>query len=137
MFKKLMVPVDLMHPDILSKALDVSANLSKTYNAPIVYVGVTEEAPTSVAHNPSEFQRKMAAFAQQQSEKYGIAAEGIGYTCGDPATDMNETLLKASEDIDADLIVIASHVPTFADRLWSSHGGGVASRSKKSVMVLR
>ncbi|MDX5594082.1 universal stress protein [Pseudovibrio sp. SPO723] len=137
MFKKIMVPVDLAHQEILDKALDVSGKLAKTYNAKVLYVGVTEATPTAVAHNPAEFQHKLEAFAAKQADLHGIETEPRTFASHDPATDLNETLVEASVKLGADLIVIASHVPTFADRFWASHGGTVASRANISVMVIR
>ncbi len=63
MYKQILVPVDLTHVDQLGKALKTAADLSRHYDAPVCYVGVTSEAPSPVAHNPKEFAQKLEAFA--------------------------------------------------------------------------
>lgn len=137
MYSKIMVPVDLAHVDALGRALAAAADLAKHYGIPVVYVGVTAETPTPVAHNPGEFAQKMDAFAKAQAAEHGIDAEGLGYASHDPAVEIDHTLLVAAEKAEADLIVMASHIPNLADHLWPSHGGHVAARARASVLVVR
>ncbi len=137
MFSNILVPVDMNHLDHLQRALEVAAGLGGHYGAPVHYVGVTAETPTAVAHNPDEFAARMREFAAGEAERYGITAEGHGYPSHDPAIDLNKTLLKAVDDIGADLVVMASHIPNIADHLWTSHGGYLASHAHVSVFIVR
>lgn len=137
MFRRIVVPVDLAHREALARALDVAAGLAKQYSIPIVYVGVTAETPTPVAHNPGEFAERMRDFAAEEAAKHGIAAEGRGYASHDPAIDVDAAILTAVDEVDADLVVMASHIPNLANHLWPSHGGHVAARAKASVMIVR
>ncbi len=137
MFKHIMVPVDLRHADHLARALETAANLGKQFDAPVTYVGVTPETPSATAHNPAEFEQKLSAFASAQADAHGHAAHAKSYASHDPSIDLNDTLLKAADDLDADLIVMASHIPNIADHIWPSHGGQVAKRAKASVFVVR
>ena len=137
MYTKIMVPVDLVHLDALERALRTAADLATHYKIPVVYVGVTAETPTPVAHNPGEFAQKMDAFAKSQAAEHGIDTAGVGYASHDPAVDIDKTLLAAAEQTGADLIVMASHIPNLADHLWPSHGGHVASQAHASVFVVR
>ena len=137
MFSKIMVPVDLVHLDHLGRLLQVAADLARQYGAMVCYVGVTAETPTPVAHNPTEFDRKIREFAASEAAKHGIEAEGRGYPSHDPAIDINRILVNAADEIGADLIVMTSHIPNITDHLWPSHGGYVATHAKASVMVIR
>ncbi|MEM1044539.1 MAG: universal stress protein [Pseudomonadota bacterium] len=137
MFNRIMVPIDLAHADALGRALDTAADLARHYGIPVAYVGVTAETPTAVAHNPGEYAQKIRAFAEEQATRHGIAAEGLGYASHDPATDIDQTLLRAAEETGADLIVMASHIPGIADHFWPSHGGHMASRANASVFIVR
>lgn len=137
MFSRILVPVDLAHPQELEKALQIAANLARNYGAPICYVGVTEETPSPVAHNPREFAQKLAAFAAEQAARHSIEATARAYPAHDPATEINDILLRAVAEIGADLVVMASHKPNIANYILPSHGGGIAAHSSASVFLVR
>lgn len=137
MFKKIMVPVDLAHADKLKRALDVAADLSKHYGASAHLVGVTAPQPSAVAHNPKEFVSKLESFAAKEGEARNAAFKTKAVTSHDPATDLDETLQTASHELGADLVVMASHVPGFAEHVIGSNAGYLASHSDLSIMVVR
>lgn len=132
-----MVPVDLAHADKLDRALDVAGLLGKTMDAQVTYVGVTAETPTKLAHNPEEYAEKLGKFAADQGRSHGIDCQAKAYTSHDPAVDLNDTLLKAADELEVDCIVVASHIPNITDHLWPSHGGTVAKRANASVFIIR
>lgn len=137
MYNAVMIPVDLAHADKLGKALQTAADLAKLYSAKLVCVGVTGSAPSDVAHNPAEFAQKLAAFAADQSAKLGIPMEAKAVTSHDQAVDIDDTLEKAADEIGADLVVMASHVPGIMEYLIASRAGYMASHSSRSVLVVR
>lgn len=137
MFKHIMVPVDLAHADKLDRALDVAGLLGRTMEAQVTYVGVTAGTPTKLAHNPEEYAEKLSKFVADQGRSYGIDAHAKACTSHDPTVDLNDTLLKAADELAVDCIVVASHIPNIADHLWPSHGGTVARRAKASVFIIR
>jgi nucleotide-binding universal stress UspA family protein len=131
-----MVPVDLAHVGKLEPALKVAAGLAGLYDARVSYVGVTSPQPSSVAHNPEEFGRKLAEFADAQKTEHGISDTGAhAITAHDPAVDLDRALEKAVSDLGADLVVMASHIPHHFDL--GSHGGRVATHTDASVMLVR
>ncbi len=137
MFKLMMIPVDLRHTDQLQKALDLSADIAKHYDVPVCYVGVAGDVPTSIAHNAAEFEQKFRAFADEQAAKHGIKADCKVFIGHDLVTDVDDVLLKAVDEIGADLVVMASHVPTITDYIWPSNGGKIAAHTKASVFIVR
>lgn len=137
MFTTIVVPVDLAHEDKLGKALTVSADLAKHYGAKIIYLGVTNAAPGALGHNPAEYADRLAGFAATQADKFGIATAAQAEVSHDPAIDLDNTLLKAADTLQADLIVMASHVPGLADYIWPSNGATVAAHARASVLVVR
>lgn len=137
MFKKIMVPVDLAHAGKLEKALGTAAMLAQHEDATVTYVAVTSAAPSALAHNPEEFAGKLRDFAKEQAEAHGISTAAHPVTSHDPTVDLDDTLLQASRDMDADCIVMASHIPNIADHLWPSHGGSLARHANASVFVVR
>ncbi|QIE42443.1 universal stress protein [Meridianimarinicoccus aquatilis] len=137
MFTHIMVPVDLTHTDKIARALETAGLLGKTTGAKITYVGVTAETPTGLAHNPQEYAAKLAEFAATQGTAYGVTADARAIASHDPTVDLNDTLLKTADALQADCIVMASHIPNITDHLWPSHGGTVAKRAHASVFVVR
>lgn len=137
MFKRIMVPVDLAHAGQLEKALKCAADLAAHYGATAVYVGVSAATPSSVAHTPEEFAQKLESFAKAEAEARGIATEGHAALSHDPRIDLDSTLLKAVSATQADLVVMASHIPNLTDYIWPSNGGTIASHAPVSVLVVR
>ena len=136
-YKNIMVPVDLEHVETLEKALTIAADLAKHYGAAATAVSVTSAAPGSVAHNPTEFAEKLAKFAENQSTARGVSFASKAVVSNDPTIDLDDALEKAAGELNADLIVMASHVPGFWEHIFASRGGYLASHSHISVLVVR
>ncbi len=137
MFRKIMVPVDLAHQASLSRSLELAAQLARQTGATAWYVGVTADAPGKLAHSPAEYSDRLEAFAASEAETHGHQAAAAAYVANDPAIDLTTTLLKAANEIEADLIVMATHGPAFTDRIWPSHGEEIARRFPGSVFLVR
>ncbi len=137
MYQKLLVPVDLGHVERLPKALKTAADLAKHYGASVVFVSVTAETPTPIARTPQEFGEKLDAFARDQAAEHGITADSRAYASHDPAIDTDKTLMNAIKELQADLVVMASHVPGVTDYLWAGHGATISAHSDVSVFLVR
>ncbi|MGJ3263588.1 MAG: universal stress protein [Salinarimonas sp.] len=137
MYRKILTPIDLAHRDRLAKAVDTAVDLARHWAVPVVLVGVTEAAPSAVAHNPQEYAQKLSAVAAELAQATGVAVEARAYTAHDPATQIDDTILRAVDDTGADLVVMASHAPTLGDALVPSHGGRLASHAAISVFLVR
>jgi len=137
MYRQMMVPVDLEHVSGLEKALTTAADLARHYGTPVCYVGVTTALPSPVAHTPEEFEKKLKDFAKGQADKHGLEAATRVYVSHDPTRDLDGTLLKAIEEIGADLVVMSSHRPGFPEHIFASNAGYVASHADVSVFVIR
>lgn len=137
MYKKIMVPVDLAHLERLQAALTTAADLARHYSAEVCYVGVTATTPGAVARTPEEYAQKLDAFAQEQSKVHGQKASGKCITSPDPVADLDDTLLKAIEDTNSDLVVMATHLPSHVDAVIPAHGGKIAQHTEVSVFLVR
>lgn len=137
MYRMIAVPIDLEHVDQLPKALGTAADLAKHYGAKLCYVGATTETPSPIAHNPAEYQAKLEAFAKSEADQYGIAAEAKMIVSLDMSIDLDKQLRQAFEDMGADLVVMASHIPGIQDHLFSSNAGWIANHSPMSVFIVR
>ncbi len=137
MYRKIMVPVDLVHVDKLTKALETAADLASHYRIPVCYVAVASSAPGPLGHTPEEFSRRLAAFGSAEAARRGIEATTRAVTSHDPTIDLDKTLLKALHETGADLVVMASHIPNVLDHVWPSNGGRIASHADVSVLIVR
>lgn len=137
MFKTIMVPVDLRHEENLGHSLDIVGQLAKADNAKVVFVGVSLSAPTEISHNPKEFKAKLAYFTRDQSRRYGFEAESHPVFSVDPAADLNKKLLDTIKEVDADLVIMATHIPNVSDYLFANHGSYIATHCNTSVFLVR
>ncbi len=137
MYKHIMIPVDLAHVDKSETALAVVADLAKHYDAPVTYVAITSNVPSAIAHNPEEFATKLADFAKEQGAHRGHRTAAHSVVSHDPAVDLDKKLVGAVDEIGADLIVMATHIPNMADMLLPSHGGALARHTDASVFLVR
>ncbi len=137
MFKTIMVPVDMAHREALGKALGCAGDIARLYGAEIVLVGVTSSSPSATAHNPDEFRARLDAFAAAEAETLEAAVRAVAIVTPDPRADIDDVLLRAVREVDADLVVMASHVPGLMEYVWPSNGGKIAEHAKCSVLVVR
>jgi len=137
MFKKIMVPVDLAHLGALEKPLTVAADMAQHYEAPLCYVGVTTSQPSAVAHTPEEYEQKLNAFARQHAPDNGHAPSARVFKSHDPVTDLDDILLKAIDEVGADLVVMGTHLPKHLDAIMPANGSKVAAHTEASVFLVR
>ncbi|XKE44559.1 universal stress protein [Halomonas organivorans] len=137
MFKKIMVPVDLAHFDVIEPSLQVVADQARHYRAEVCYVAVTSTVPGSVAHNPEEYQQKLEAFAQERAKVHGQPVSARVFTTPDPIAELDDVLIDAIDEVGADLVIMPTHPPKHLDVVIPSHGGKVATHTKASVFLVR
>jgi nucleotide-binding universal stress UspA family protein len=136
-FSHILAPVDLEHVDRLSRALQVAADLARHYDIDVTYVAVTSPQPGPVAHNPEEHERKLEAFAADQARAHGHRTHAKLKVSPDPAVELDTKLEDALDEVGADLVVMATHIPGLAEFIWPSHGGKLASHTEASVFLVR
>ena len=137
MFKHIMVPVDLEHEENLRRALQCAADLARVNNAEVCYVGATTPTPSTLGHTPAEFEEKLREFSSNQANQSGHTASHKMMISHDPVTDIDDVLLKAVEQVGADLVVMATHKPGIGEYIWPSNGGKVAAHAQVSVFLVR
>ncbi|RTR00797.1 universal stress protein [Halomonas nitroreducens] len=137
MYKKIMVPVDLAHFDVIEPSLQVVADQAKHYGAEVCYVAVTATTPGSVAHNPEEYQQKLEAFAQERAKVHGQPVSARVITTPDPIAELDDVLIHVIDEVGADLVIMPTHPPKHLDVIIPAHGGKVATHTKASVFLVR
>lgn len=137
MYSKIIVPVDLAHAEALDKAISTTAQLARLFGASAVMVGVTAQTATAVARTPAEFQSKLNAYAAEKGQQHGITFEALAVESHDPTADLRDRLLETIAAQQADLVVMASHLPGAAEYLVHANAGAVAAHSNASVFIVR
>ncbi|MEX0385782.1 universal stress protein [Spiribacter onubensis] len=137
MFKKILVPVDLAHLEAIERSLAASADLARHYGAEVHYLGVTTSTPGTVARTPEEYAQKLEAFAQEQAKVHGQPAHSRCINSPDPVADLDRTILRSIDDVGADLVVMATHLPKHLDAVIPAHGDRIASHTDISVFLVR
>ncbi len=137
MYRKLMVPIDLAHIEVIEPTLGTVADLARHYDAEVCYVGVTSNTPSSVARTPQEFTQKLEAFAQKRAKVHGQPVSTHTIVSPDPIADLDDALVAAIDEVGADLVVMPTHPPKHLDIIMPSHGGKVATHTDVSVFLVR
>jgi len=137
MFRKMLVPVDLGHVDALRRALTAASDLGKHYRTEICYLSVTSSAPGSVARSPEAYQKKLEDFAREQAQTHGQRVSAKVLVASDPAVELDDKLIEAIDDLDADLVVMATHHHGEHDIIMPSNGSQVAESTNASVFLVR
>lgn len=139
MFNEILVPVDLAHIEISSAMIDKAKKIAEQNNARLVLLNVIPDIPTfAAAHVPLEAYQDILTNAQIDLDRL-IAFHQLPSTTvarvkqGHPA----RTIVRAADEMKADLIVIASHQPGLSDYLLGSVAGRVVRHAHCSVLVLR
>ncbi len=137
MFSRIMVPIDLAHQDALGKAVDIACSMAREHKAELCFVSISGELPSEIARSSGEYREKLQAFAERKAQEYAIPTQALTLASPDPGAEVDRKLLRAIEDIGADLVVMASHQPGLMEYIFSSHGGYIAAHAKVSVFVVR
>lgn len=137
MYRKIMVPVDLAHLEALERSLQIAADMARHYDAEVCYVSVTANTPGPVARTPDEYERKLKAFAGEQAGRHGQPTSSRVLISHDPTADLEKILVRTADEIGADLILMATHLPHKVDAIMPSHGDKVAKHSDVSVFLVR
>ncbi len=136
MFKKILVPVDLSHPEKAGIMIDAATKMGGK-GAKITMISVVENIPAYVA---SELPRGILA---QREENAKQELDDIAKASGQKMQtevrigNASTSILDAAEDIATDLIIVASHRPGLQDYLLGSTAARIVRHAKCSVLVLR
>ena len=139
MYSKILVPVDLAHPESARHTAKVAKSLAETGKSELVLLNVVPELPGFVAAElPAEHAATVKARAEEElaslASEIGIGTNGsTTVRSGRP----HNEILQFAEEVGADLIVIGSHQPGLQDYLLGSVAGKVVRHAQCSVFVDR
>lgn len=137
MFKHIMIPIDLAEKDKWHHAIEVCADLARHYNANVTLVSVSGGLQGKVSHSHEEYGRQLALFAGEIAQEQKIEVSCLNYGVPDPSVEVDQKLIEAIDELQADLVVMASHQPGWVEHLVNSHAGRLARHAPISVFVVR
>lgn len=137
MYKKIMVPVDLSHTRALAGALSVAGMMAETCGAELIFAGVHRTDPAAPGESKAAYADRLTSFAKGQPAAQTVAVSSLAITDANPFDNVAPILIAAASEHQIDLIVMASHVPGWAEHIFHSNAGYVASHAPISVFVVR
>ena len=136
MYKTILVPIDIAHLAEGKLTIDLAVQHAAE-NTRIVLLNVVEEIPGWAAVSiPAEIIQKSST--DSQNELKAVAnASGRKMDVMVRTGHSYSTILDVAEEIDADLIIIASHRPGLQDYFLGSTAAKVVRHAHCSVLVTR
>lgn len=138
MFQRILVPIDLDEQSSWSKAFPVATKLRATFDARLTLMTVitdrdamSEAQWTSIAYGAlvDRTTTRLSTLARDVLGEEADIRVGSGSVYG--------AILDAASDIEADLIVLASHRPAMRTFLLGANAERVARHARCSVMIVR
>jgi universal stress protein G len=140
MFKSILVPIDLVDPDLAKPAIATAATLANSWNGNVRLLNVLAMTPVMLAeYVPADFDQQQR---QTSEEALGIVARESGI---EPPRisiivrqgNIYHEILEEAAAMRADLIVMTSHRPAMRTYFLGSNAGHVVRYAKCSVLVVR
>ncbi|WP_157966353.1 universal stress protein [Oceanibium sediminis] len=136
MYKNILIPVDILHPEVAEKILARAKALADS-GARITAVHAVTSIPTyAETYVPVDIRKNREKAQHEELEKFlekaGLDAEALIVT-GAP----HIAILEVIDDMKPDLVIIGSHQPGLADYFLGSTAARVVRHAKCSVLVER
>ncbi|WP_350333125.1 universal stress protein [Coralliovum pocilloporae] len=132
MFRTILVPVDVEHKDKMEKAQQVAADLARQYGSKIHIVGVA-----AFASGKDDYTAKLEYYAGELAERHDMEFVPHAVICHDLGAELVRMLSEQVDELDVDLVVMASHAPGFMDHFFSSNANLLTAHIDRSVLVVR
>lgn len=139
MFKTVLVPVDVAHPDEARRILAAAKTLTAAWDCELHVMTVVPDVGMAIVgsflNKAQEDESLAAAKAELHAavDDAGIAPTKFYIKAGK----IYDRIISTANEIDADLILISAHSPDLEDYLLGSNAARIVRHSKKSVLVLR
>lgn len=141
MFKSILVPIDLTDTDLAKPAVATAVLLSQISHGTIRLLNVLHMTPVMLTeYVPADFDMQQR---QSSQEALAIVARDVGIepsrisSVVRQGSSVYHEILEESQDVEADLIVMASHRPAMKTYFLGSNAGYVVRYASCSVLVVR
>ncbi len=134
MYKTILVPIDLSHPEPGKKILRLAQEISGS-DSRIIMLNVLPEIPAFVeAEMPEAVLKRNLDNALSELQAFG---EASGAEAAVKYGHAPTAILEHAEEVGADLIIIGSHRPGFQDYFLGSTAARVVRHARCAVLVDR
>jgi len=142
MYKNILLPVDIMHPDSTYKAVKIVVEYAEAFGSTIHLMTVISSVGMKMVQHFFT-QASMSDITASTKEKLHEFTkthipEAISVRHIVASGNVYESIIKvADKKIDCDLIIMAAHRPELKDYLLGPNSARVVRHSKRSVLVVR
>lgn len=142
MVEKVLIPVDLEHPETWTKTLAMVERLFDSEAIELHVMAVVPPFQMSIVGGffPEDFEGKAIEMAKEKLAEMlnkeptkSVPTPQLHVAHGN----IYEEILSAATSLDVDLIIVCANRPGFQDYLLGPNAARVARHAKQSVMVLR
>ena len=140
MLRKLLVPIDLVEPEFVTRAIIEAQRLATAFDSELRLVNVQSLVPLRfVDYVPEDFEKHIRAALEAElaavADKIDRPKERVSSVV--LLGPVHDRILDEAEQWGADLIIISSHRPGMDRFLIGSIASAIVKRAKCSVLVLR
>ena len=140
MFRRILVPIDLAHPDLGTPSIETAVTLARASGGSIRLLNVVPDTPAELAtYVPADFDDQQRRTAQEALEivakESGLDAHHISVVVRQGG--VYHEVLDEATSIGADLIVMSSHRPGKRTYFLGSNAAHVVRFATCSVLVVR
>lgn len=142
MYKSILVPVDILEEGLTSNAISHAVYLAKLSKAKVRLfhvLPISSAIINSYAMGYTELKDQASVKAEEELKKLvkgvDLPENQLSYAIafGSP----RDEIVAMADEVDADLIVIASRRPNITTHLLGSNASGIVRYAKTSVLVVR
>ena len=141
MYKNILATIDITDESSWGKTIPTAVELCRSTGAHLSLLTVIPDFGMSIVaqHFPEDYAEN--AIAETRTKLGAFASEhipdGIKKTLMVSQGTIYEEIIRAGEEVSADLIVVASHRPSLKDYLLGPNAARVVRHFKRSVLVVR
>ena len=142
MFKDILLTVDLEAESSWKKSLPIAADLAQTYGGKLHVMTVVPDFGMSMVSQyfPKDYEEKMLASVNDRLhefvQKHVPADVNVQHIVAHGSR-IYEEILNTADEINCDLIIMASHQPELRDYMLGPNAARVVRHSTRSVLVVR
>ena len=142
MYKKILVPIDVLEDEFTQKVIPHVECLAKLSNAQVIFfhtLPVASAIVNAYSFGFDEFKDQATVQTEQWLHRLidtiNLPQENLSFSIafGNP----RDEILHLAEEIEPDLIILGSRRPNISTHLLGSNASGVVRGAKTSVLVVR
>ncbi|MCO6553811.1 MAG: universal stress protein [Gilliamella sp.] len=142
MYKKILVPIDVLEDQLTKKVIPHVECLAKLSNSQVIFfhsLPVASAIVNAYSFGFDEFKDKAIVQTEKDLHKLidsiDLPRENVSFSIafGNP----RDEILRLAEEIQPDLIILGSRRPNISTHLLGSNASGVVRGAKTSVLVVR